>query len=166
MGIFKKKSKVDLSDPDYENSQAAIDETAEIFSQMMKRLHPNWCLYGNSELTHWIKRKKLWLPESEFAIAQQIKDGVWEIFSRALLNQRVPGRYAEAKMQEIFDEVSDYISGVQVGFQSTRVQDEQFAECLTHGMFFVLNSDKQYLAQTYIFRLSAVWVHSRIANIQ
>ena len=166
MGIFKKKSKVDLSDPDYENSQAAIEETAEIFSQMMKRLHPNWCLYGNSELTHWIKRKKLWLPEPEFAIAQQIKDGVWEIFSRTLLNQRVPGRYAEAKMQEIFDEVSDYISGVQVGFPSTRVQDEQFAECLGHGMFFVLNSDKQYLAQTYIFRLSAVWVHSRIANIQ
>jgi hypothetical protein len=166
MGIFKKKSRVDLSDPDYENSQAAIEETAEIFSQMMKRLHPNWCLYGNSELTHWIKRKKVWLPEPEFAIAQQIKDGVWEIFSRALLNQRVPGRYAEAKMQEIFDEVSDYISGVQVGFPSTRVQDEQFAECLTHGMFFVLNSDKQYLAQTYIFRLSAVWVHSRIADIQ
>ena len=114
----------------------------------------------------WIKRKKLWLPEPEFAIAQQIKDDVWEIFSRILLNQRVPGTYSRIKMQEVFEEVSDYISGVQVGFPSTRVQDEQFAECLGHGMFFVLNSDKQYLAQTYIFRLSAVWVHSRIANVQ
>lgn len=166
MGIFKKKTKVDLSDPDYENSKAAIEETAEIFSQMMKRLHPNWCLFGNSELTYWIKRKKLWLPEAEFAIAQQIKDDVWEIFSRILLNQRVPGTYSQIKMQEIFEEVSGYISGVQVGFPSTRVQEEQFAECLTHGMFFVLNSGKEYLAQTYIFRLSSVWVHSRIANIQ
>ena len=165
MGIFKKKASVDLTDPDFENSKAAIDETAELFSKMMKRLHPNWCLYGNNELTYWIKKKKLWLPESDFAIAQQIKDDVWEIFSRALLNQRVPGRYAEAKMQEIFEEVSDYISGVHIGFPSTRVQAEQFAECLTHGMFLVLNSDKQYLAQTYIFRLSAVWVHSRLANI-
>ena len=166
MSIFKKKTPIDLTDPDYENSKAAIEETAEIFLQMMKRLHFDWCLYGNSELTHWIKKKKLWLPEAEFAIAQQIKDDVWAIFSRALLNQRIPGRYAEAKMQEIFDEVSGYISGVSVGFPSTREQDEQFAECLTHGMFIVLNSDKQYLAQTYIFRLSAVWVHSRLAKIQ
>jgi len=166
MSIFKKKTPIDLTDPDYENSKAAIEETAEIFLQMMKRLHFTWCLYGNSELTHWIKRKKLWLPEPEFAIAHQIKDDVWEIFSRNVLNQRVPGRYAEAKMQEIFDEVVDYISNVKVGFASTRVQEEQFAEALTHGMFLVLNSDKQYLAQTYIFRLSAVWVHSRLANIQ
>jgi hypothetical protein len=166
MSIFKKKTPIDLTDPDYENSKAAIEETAEIFLQMMKRLHPNWCLYGNSELNHWIKRKKLWLPEPEFAIAQQIKDDVWEIFSRNVLNQRVPGTYSQIKMQEILEEVSDYISGVSVGFPSTRVQEEQFAECLTHGMFFVLNSDKQYLAQTYIFRLSAVWVHSRLANIQ
>ena len=164
--MFKKKSKVDLTDPNYENSKAAIEETAEIFSQMMKRLHPNWCLYGNSELTHWINRKKQWLPEPEFAIAQQMKDEVWEIFSRILLNQRVPGTYSQIQMKEIFEEVSEYISGVQVGFPSTRVQEEQFAECLTHGMFLVLNSDKQYLAQTYIFRLSAVWVHSRIADIQ
>ena len=79
------------------------------------------------------------------AIAQQIKDDVWEIFSRALLNQRVPGRYAEAKMQEIFDEVSDYISTVKVGYPSTRTQEEEFAEALTHGMFLVLNFDKEYL---------------------
>ena len=165
MGIFKKKASVDLTDPDFENSSAAIEETAEIFSQMMKRLHPNWCVYGNGELNHWIKKKKQWLPEAEFAIAQRIKDDVWAIFTRALLNQQVPGRYAEAKMQEIFEEVSEYIAGVQVGFPSSIVQNEQFAECLTHGMFLVLNSDKQYLSQTYIFRLSAVWVHSRLANI-
>ena len=166
MSIFKKKTPIDLTDPDYENSKAAIEETAEIFSQMMRRLQFNWCLYGNSELTHWIKRKKLWLPEADFVIAQQIKDEVWEMFSRALLNQRVPGRYAEAKMQEIFEEVSDYISTVKVGFPSTRIQEEQFAEALTHGMFLVLKFDKEYLAQTFIFRLSVVWVHSRLANIQ
>jgi hypothetical protein len=166
MSIFKKKTPIDLTDPDYENSKAAIEETAEIFLQMMKRVHPNWCLYGNSEVTHWIKRKKLWLPEPGFAIAHQIKDDVWEIFSRNVLNQRVPGTYSRNKMQEIFEEVSDYIFTVKVGFPSTRVQEEQFAEALTHGMFLVLNLDKEYLAQTYIFRLSAVWVHSRLANIK
>jgi hypothetical protein len=166
MSLFSKRTPVDLSDPDYENSKAAIEETAEIFSSVARRLNFNWCLYGNSEVTYWIRKKKIWLPDAEFGIAQQIKDDVWEIFSSALLNQRIPGRYAEAKMQEIFEEVSHYISTVKVGFPSTGIQDQQFAEALTHGMFLVLNFNKEYLAQTYIFRLSAVWVHSRMANIQ
>jgi hypothetical protein len=58
MGLFKKRESVDLTDPDFENSKAAIEETAELFSQVMRRLNPNWGLYGKSELTHWIKKKK------------------------------------------------------------------------------------------------------------
>ena len=79
MSLFKKRTPVDLSDPDYENSMAAIEETAEIFSSVTRRLNFNWCLYGNSELSFWIRKKKLWLPDAEFGVAQQIKDDVWEI---------------------------------------------------------------------------------------
>jgi len=165
MSMFKKKVSVDLSDPDYENSEAALKETLKIFSQMLKSLNYRWSLYGNRELIFWIKKKKRWLPDAEFGIAERIKDDVWMIFSGALVDQEIPGIYSQIKMMEIFEKVANYISTVQVGFPSTGEQNEQFAESLTHGMFLVLNSDKEYLAQTFIFRLSAVWVHSRLANI-
>lgn len=166
MGLFKKKSAVDLSDPDYENSKAAIDETAKIFTQMMRSLEFSWSLYGNHELNRWLKHKKLWLPDSEFKIMQKMADDIWLIFSATLLDQENPGNYSQVKMMKVFELTTDYLAIVSVGFPSTKVQREQFAESLTHGMFLVLNSGKEYLAQTFIVRLCAVWVHSRLANIK
>jgi hypothetical protein len=155
MGIFRKKASVNLSDPDFENSQAVIDETAKIFSKMMRRVSHDWTLQGNNAVDYWLRKHKKWLPDEEFKIAAQMKNDIWMIFSSSLINQASPGRYSQVN-----------IGSVSVGFPSSKNQQEQFAESLTHGMYLVLNSDREYLAQTFLFRLCAVWVHSRLANIQ
>jgi len=160
MALFRKRLQVDLNDPDFENSEAAIRETAILFLAMIKSTPSEWVRQGNRTLDDWLAFKKAWLPDLEFEISQEMHKKIWAIFSGSVMNQKSPGRYGPDVMEKIVEEVEEYLITLPSKFHGTKIERLEFGGSLTHGMWLVLENDKQYLAQTFIVRLCAVWLHA------
>lgn len=161
MKFFHRKKIIDTSVPDFENSKVARKEVVRIFNKMQKRLPYRWNIDGNERLNKFMKRTSLWLPDLEFKIASGMSSDLWEIFSKTLLNQRVPGQYSQSVMIELFHNNVSYLGGLSEEYAGTQAEREEFAESLGHGMFLILQEGSEVLAQPFIFRLTAVWMHSR-----
>ena len=152
---------IDSTVPDFENSKVARKEVARIFKKMQKRLPYRWNIDGNERLNKYLKKNSLWLPELEFKIASGISSNLWEIFSSTLLNQKNPGGYSQSVMIELFHNYVSYLGGLSEEYAGTQAEREEFAESLGHGMYLILQENSEALSQPFIFRLTAVWIHSR-----
>ena len=161
MNFFRKKRVIDSTVPDFENSKVARKEVVRIFNKVQKRFPYRWNIDGNERLNKFMKRTSLWLPDLEFKIASGVSSDLWEIFSKTLLNQKNPGEYSQSMMIKLFHNYVSYLGGLSEEYAGTQAEREEFADCLGHGMYLILQEGSEVLAQPFIFRLTAVWIHSR-----
>lgn len=161
MKFMKKRSKLDPSVPDFENTKEAVEYVRGIFRELQSHLPYQWNVEGSTNLNMRLKKKGSWLPEPEFRFASGMMSDLWEIVSQTLLDQDSPGLYSQPKITEIFHLVNRYMQGLAKEFSGSIEEYEEFAESVTHGMFLVLQHNAESLAQPFLFRLCVVWIHSR-----
>ena len=159
MNFFRRKPQIDPSIPDFENSKEVFEEVADIFKHMQKRLPYEWSLKGNKALKKFIKKNNSWLPELEFKVASGMSSDLWDNIRFQLIDQEIPGSYTHSKIMDIFRSTCNYLEELSDEYSGSKSEREEFAESLTHGLYLILQREAEYLAQPYIFRLCAVWVH-------
>lgn len=158
---FRGRKSRNLKSDDFENSEEAFKRVIKLFKQLQKDLPYPWLLTGSDQLKKYLKQNGSWLPESEFRFASGMMSDIWDIIRLSLINQERPGTYSQVKITEIFWSINSYMESLSEDLRGNKEEREEFSECCTRGMFLVLNSNSEDLAQPFLFRLCVVWMHSR-----
>lgn len=158
---FRFRKSKNSNSHDFENSEEAFKLVVKLFTQLQKDLPYPWLMFGSGQLKKYLKQNGSWLPEPEFRFASGMMSDIWDIIRLSLINQESPGTYSQVKITEIFWSVNSYMEELSEDLKGNKEEREEFSECCTRGMFLVLGSNSEDLAQPFLFRLCVVWIHSR-----
>jgi hypothetical protein len=151
--------KVDLSDPDYENSEAAILAAKEIIIITAKQTPHTWLVRGLDLNNKWVQRHQTILPDELMEWNQKLKDNFWESFSGTLLELSPAGNWYPPSRGVVKAHIEKVLNDCPKPISSTKKNRNDFSDTFVTAMDITLNRDEQFLAQVVINQLTVAWLH-------
>jgi hypothetical protein len=151
--------KVDLSDPDYENSEAAILAAKEIIIITAKQTPHTWLVRGLDLNNNWVQRHQTSLPDELMEWNQWLRDNFWESFSGTLLELSPVGNWYPPSRGVVKANIVKVLNDCPKPISSTEKNRNDFSDAFVTAMDITLNRDEQFLAQVVINQLTVSWLH-------